>query len=932
VILFLLFYGIFPVAAQGTVSGELKKWHTITITFDGPSSSETATPNPFLDYRLDVTFTNGTTSYTVPGYFAADGDAANTGAVEGNKWRVHFCPDQTGTWSYTTRFRYGTDIAVSDDPQAGESVASIDGVTGSFDITATDKTGRDNRGKGRLQYVGEHYLQWAETGEYFLKQGPDAPENLLAYEEFDGDFKSDGNKDNLVKDWQPHVGDWNTGDPTWSQLDGTAGTYGKGIIGAINYLASEGMNAFSFLTMNIAGDDRNAFPYRSYSDYTRMDCSRLDQWELVFEHADHMGMFLHFKTQETENDHLLDDGSLGVERKLYYRELIARFAHHLALNWNLGEENTNSTEERIAFAQYFRDHDPYDHHLVIHTYPHHYYSVYDALMGNASELTGASLQTSNSGFTKVHERVGELVEMSASRGRKWAVACDEPGDASHALRPDNDAGTSHTDGRKNALWGTLMAGGWGNEWYFGYQHDHSDLTCTDWRSRDQWWDQCRFALDFFTAYVPFWAMVCKDELIGSADGYCFAGEGSTYVVYLKNGGSAQLDLSEYTAEFAVRWFDPRNGGELISGTAVSGGSSVTIGPPPSAPTQDWAALITRQEVDDDTPPAAPSNLQQESATNRSVTLVWDAAIDNESGIKQYKVFVDGALTTTVSSTQATLTGLSRNTAYQVAVSAVNWADLESPRSETITATTADLDCPANTLFLRASEATLENGMTLTEAAGALSGSAFYGTDGSTSSASSSHSTATFTVEIPTEGTYVAWFRTRYDNDQANSFWIAVDGASTTRITNGSTFGTWHWEGHMNEGAVSLGTLSAGQHTVVVTVREPAPESLIDIVCITSNATLTPTDEDVCFNDPTPVARSSSTGVRSELQVGAMLRGMGIRVTGARPAGIIEVLRPNGALVSRAAAGPRGDASISLRAPGAYIVLMRGTGFRTIVVP
>jgi len=30
-----------------------------------------------------------------------------------------------------------------------------------------------------------------------------------------------------------------------------------------------------------------------------------------------------------ENDQLLDGGELGNERKLYYRELIARFSHHV---------------------------------------------------------------------------------------------------------------------------------------------------------------------------------------------------------------------------------------------------------------------------------------------------------------------------------------------------------------------------------------------------------------------------------------------------------------------------------------------------------------------------------------------------------------------------------------------------------------------------
>jgi len=76
------------------------------------------------------------------------------------------------------------------------------------------------------------------------------------------------------------------------------------------------MNAFSFLTMNINGDDKNVYMYRSTSDRTRIDVSKTAQWERVFEHADAKGMFLHFKTQEQENDQLLDGGALGNQRRL----------------------------------------------------------------------------------------------------------------------------------------------------------------------------------------------------------------------------------------------------------------------------------------------------------------------------------------------------------------------------------------------------------------------------------------------------------------------------------------------------------------------------------------------------------------------------------------------------------------------------------------
>ena len=70
----------------------------------------------------------------------------------------------------------------------------------------------------------------------------------MAYTEFDGQFGTDGQNDQFMKNWSAHVPDWNVGDPTWGQGKG------KGLIGAINYLASEGQNAVSFLTMNIAGD------------------------------------------------------------------------------------------------------------------------------------------------------------------------------------------------------------------------------------------------------------------------------------------------------------------------------------------------------------------------------------------------------------------------------------------------------------------------------------------------------------------------------------------------------------------------------------------------------------------------------------------------------------------------------------------------------
>jgi len=523
--------------AQYQISGELKKWHKVTITFDGPATSETADVNPFTDYRLNVTFTNGNRTYLVPGYYAADGNAAESGADSGNKWRVHFTPDVTGTWTFKASFRQGDQVAISDAANAGTS-ASFDGVGGTFSIDRTDKTGRDHRGKGRLQYVNEHYLRYAETGEYFIKIGADAPENLLAYDDFD----NTPNYGNLRKSWAPHKRDWRPGDPTWRN------DKGKGIIGAINYLASEGQNAFSFLTLNINGDDDNVFPYISDDrrDRLRMDCSKLDQWEILFEHADHLGMYLHFKTQETENDRMLDGGALGPERKLYYRELIARFAHHHALNWNIGEENKNTTAQRKAFAEYFYTHDPYKNHIVLHSLPSEHDEVYTPLLGQKSKFTGPSIQTS---WGNVHRATKKWREASAQAGKPWVTANDEQGGARTGVPHDGYTGfPSQDDIRNSALWGNLMAGGAGVEYYFGYDLPHSDLTCEDFRSRDRMWDYNRYAHQFFTRHLPFWRMNNHNELVGNdtdkRDKMCFADPGNVYAIYNKFG-RVELDLQDY---------------------------------------------------------------------------------------------------------------------------------------------------------------------------------------------------------------------------------------------------------------------------------------------------------------------------------------------------------------------------------------------------
>ena len=476
-------------AADPQPSGDLKQWHKVTLTLDGPTAAETDTsPNPFTDYRLTVTFRHesGSPSYIVPGYFAADGNAGETSATKGNKWRAHLSPDKPGTWTWAAAMAAGQGVAT--DPAAkGEPVPGVDGKTGTFAVGPTDKAAPDFRAAGRLEYVGKRYLRFAGTGDTFLRVGADSPETLLAYTDFDGTET----KKIALKTWKPHAGDWKPGDPTWQ------GGKGKGLIGALNYLSAKGVNGISFLTYNAGGDGDNVWPFVSRNDKFHYDCSKLDQWGVVFDHAQARGLFLHFKLQEQENDDervgdklktgervgvALDGGRVGAERKLYLRELIARYGHHLALNWNLGEENTQSSDEQRQMAKYIVDTDPYPHPVVVHTFPPQQDKIYTPLLGAGSVLHGASLQNS---WNVAHQRTLKWVGESAKAGRPWVVCNDEQGPAGLGVPPDkgyaghdgvavdkkepDKKGYTADDIRKRTLWGTLTAGGAGVEYYFGYQ-------------------------------------------------------------------------------------------------------------------------------------------------------------------------------------------------------------------------------------------------------------------------------------------------------------------------------------------------------------------------------------------------------------------------------------------------------------------------------
>jgi hypothetical protein len=561
---------------SAALEGEMRQWHPLSITFEGPYACETDAYNPFANYALYVTFVHQQDTLLVPGYFAADGQAAHSSASCGNRWRVIFSPPRPGDWTWQAVLYKGEGVVVSG---TYGPTAALDQSSGSFSVLPSDKSGRDFRAQGMLGYSGHRYLRFAITQEPYVMTGAGSPENFLAYQDFDGTFNQGG--PNYIKSYAAHINDWNPGDPVW------AGDRGKGIIGAVNYLSSVGVNAQYMLTFNSGGDGNDVWPFTAAFTYDRIDVSKVDQWDIVFRHMDEKGLVKHLFLQETENDQNINGGDLGPQRKIYYREMVARFGYLLGLIWNLGEENTNTDSQRKAHADYLRGLDPYRHLIQVHTYPWQKDQVYDPLLGYPS-VDGASLQVQDPG--RLRSDTEDWVGASAQSGKPWVVFMSELGPYDSGALPDA-VDPHHDVMRREVLWPHFLLGGAGVEWYFGYNYPNSDLTCQDFRSRHNLFVQSNHAGELLRQ-LPLHNMELAHERVNGSGALCMALRDRFYLIFLPQGGSTDLELDR-EGRYVMGYYDPRAGGELqqVHFFTVEGPGSVAL--PPAPDSRDWVLCVMR---------------------------------------------------------------------------------------------------------------------------------------------------------------------------------------------------------------------------------------------------------------------------------------------------------------------------------------------------
>ncbi len=511
------------------------KWHRVELAFAGPETEVTAEPNPFL-LEVNVIFTAPDDSlYTVPAFYDGDG----LGGGKGHVWKVRFSPNATGAWKY----------------ESTSAEPALAGFRGTFNVDEPPAGSADFLKWGRLVYAGGYYLKFTDGG-YWIKGGCDDPENFLG-----GSFIFD---------------DFNEPD-TWASKRKAA-----------DYLSGRGVNSIYCITNTVHGARPDSWPWignaTDSDNRDRFDVGKLLIWEDFFTYCQDRGLVLHI---------VLNDDSCwtGYDSRLYFREMVARFGHHPAIIWNVGEEANESfsSAEQEGLAQKMKSSDPFGHPVTVHRKPGadlRWPFLGNPLFDLTSMQAGEGLKAFSAAILPdLGKIVRENRSGSVQAGRPLPVMIDETSgvdivDAATILKM-----------RTKVLYPIYLSGGnyelHFKDIYGAVFNSGGDVKIT---ALEPMWDDM-FRARQFLEQVPFAEMAASPQLVSSADrNFCLAKPGSVYAVYLSTGGNASINLTNAGGEFQVQWYNPKTG-ERAEGGRVTGGAWRSLGSPAFA--GDVAATVKK---------------------------------------------------------------------------------------------------------------------------------------------------------------------------------------------------------------------------------------------------------------------------------------------------------------------------------------------------
>lgn len=345
------------------VGGALAAWSPTTIDFAGPMRTEN--PETFRDFRLDVTFDHlGSGQRLIcPGFFAADGSAAQSGARAGRTWRVVFTPPTAGAWRYRASFRTGADIAVRLERDAGRAHEAIDGAAGQLTVAAPIARAPSLRACGPATLDGAD-LVFPRSGRRHPRRFAPSSHALAASTAASGASAVNAAGSASVR---PRPDLWRAEDPVWAP--DAAGDDGKGVLGACRAIAATGATAVWIAPIAARGGSLLTSPWarppgaetdaaaalESGALGRTFDVARLDRWSIVFERLEALGISVHLALRPQGASPALlsvyDRRELDLTRRLLVRELAARFGHLNGLVWGVDPSVERSLDALDAYGR-----------------------------------------------------------------------------------------------------------------------------------------------------------------------------------------------------------------------------------------------------------------------------------------------------------------------------------------------------------------------------------------------------------------------------------------------------------------------------------------------------------------------------------------------------------------------------------------------------
>jgi len=489
--------------------------------------------NPVADNPFTEVTVRGTFTPPKEGPFAADGFCD---AADGTRFKIRCCPEQVGEYTYRVEYR---------DP-AGQEV-----FTGRFLSEPSD-----HPGPVVACPKHPHHFLYAGSGQHFYHLG------YTAYHLLDV-TNSEAQIRRALDTWA----EWGftkvrfllAGYPRDTDTRPT-GPSGQG-----------GLEQWKMPNYGAPPGEVNPLPAWQgephHYDFTRFNVEYWQKVERVVAYMQEKGLVATCIFTIEKQGLPKEYGALTEHEKRFYRYAIARLAAFSNVWWDLGNEHNEyrGTDWGNEMGRLVKEWDPYDRLTSAHAYAEWLYGDADwtdfiitQQYGTPPQVNAWALKYRPLNKPYVNEEYG------------YEGTVDKPGHG------------HHVEWVRKCHWAIALAGGYATygDWFDGAFY-------TGHLGRGRAPAQLRHLRAFFEE-LPYWELEPHNDLV-SEENFCLAKPGEVYVVYLPNGGTVTVNLTDAAGQFSAQWFDPRTG-EEGQVQPVRGGAERPFTAPSEA---DWVLLLAR---------------------------------------------------------------------------------------------------------------------------------------------------------------------------------------------------------------------------------------------------------------------------------------------------------------------------------------------------